>query len=139
MKPLAGTLQQSLEEMFGPRVTFDDVERMLYSRDMSSLPSLVRPLVGHALAAGVVQPQTEEQGIKLAAFSRIHNVPLVPHGKATSGYGGVVPVKGGLVVDFAWMNQVLAIDPEARTATVQPGVVWQKLEQALNKLGRKPR
>jgi FAD/FMN-containing dehydrogenase len=112
---------------------------MLYSRDMSSLPSLVRPLVGHALAAGVVQPQTEEQGIKLAAFSRIHNVPLVPHGKATSGYGGVVPVKGGLVVDFAWMNQVLAIDPEARTATVQPGVVWQKLEQALNKLGRKPR
>ena len=64
-----------------------------------------------------------------------HNIPLVPRGKSTSGYGGVMPVKGGLVVDFAWMNEILAIDAEAMTVTVQPGVVWEKLDKELNKQG----
>ncbi|MEJ2211760.1 MAG: FAD-binding and (Fe-S)-binding domain-containing protein, partial [Anaerolineae bacterium] len=71
----------------------------------------------------------------LAAFARTYGVPLVPRGKSTSGYGGVMPVKGGLVVDFAWMNRVLDVDAEAMTATVQPGVVWEKLEKELNKQG----
>ncbi|MBN1135724.1 MAG: FAD-binding oxidoreductase [Anaerolineae bacterium] len=135
MRKLSTTLQEELRRIFGPRVAFDRTERTFYSHDVGSLPSLVRPLVGNTLPAGVVQPLSEEQVLQLIAFSRTHGIPLVPRAKSTSGYGGVLPVKGGLVVDFAWMNQVLAVDAAALTVTVQPGVVWEKLERKLNKQG----
>jgi FAD/FMN-containing dehydrogenase len=56
-------------------------------------------------------------------------VPLVPRGKSTSGYGGVLPVRGGLVVDFARMASVLSI--QGKQVTVEPGISWRKLDQAL--------
>ncbi|MGD9404461.1 MAG: FAD-binding oxidoreductase, partial [Anaerolineae bacterium] len=135
MRELPDRLQEQLRDQFDSRVAFDPLERMFYSHDMGSLPSLVKPMLGDTLPAGVVQPLTEEQVIGLAVLARTHGIPLVPRGKSTSGYGGVVPVKGGLVVDFAWMNQILNIDAEAMTATVQPGVVWEQLESVLNKQG----
>jgi Fe-S oxidoreductase/FAD/FMN-containing dehydrogenase len=135
VRSLSPELQQRLREMFGPRVAFDKLERMFYGHDVGSLPSLVRPLIGNTLPAGVVQPLTEDQVIQLVAFARSYKIPLVPRGKSTSGYGGVVPTKGGLVVDFAWMNEILAVDAAARTVTVQPGVVWERLEKELNKHG----
>jgi Fe-S oxidoreductase/FAD/FMN-containing dehydrogenase len=135
MRNLPVAVQEQLAEMFGPRVAFDRLERMFYSHDVGSLPSLVKPLVGSTMPAGVVQPLTEEQVIQLAALARTHSVPLVPRGKSTSGYGGVMPIQGGLVIDFAWMNEILAIDAEAQTVTVQPGMVWEKLDKELNKHG----
>ncbi len=135
MRNLPTSLQEALRQMFGLRVAFDRLERIFYSHDVGSLPSLVKPLVGNSLPAAVVQPLTEEQVIQLAAFSRTYGIPLVPRGKSTSGYGGVMPVRGGLVVDFAWMNQIIAVDSEAMTVTVQPGVVWEKLEKALHEQG----
>ncbi|MGD9375202.1 MAG: FAD-binding oxidoreductase, partial [Anaerolineae bacterium] len=135
MRSLSTPLQQQLQEMFGPRVAFDQVERMLYSHDVGSLPSLVKPLIGSTQPAGVVQPTSEEQIVQLASLSRTHRIPLVPRGKSSSGYGGVMPVQGGLVVDLGWMNQVVAIDAEALTVTVQPGVIWERLEKTLNDQG----
>ena len=135
MRSLSTKLQQQLQEIFGPRAAFDKLERMLYSHDVGSLPSLVKPLIGSTQPAGVVQPTSEEQVVQLASLARTHNIPLVPRGKSSSGYGGVMPVNGGLVVDLAWMNQVVAIDAEAMTVTVQPGVIWQRLEETLNDQG----
>ncbi len=135
MRKLSDAQQKQLREIFGPRVAFDETERMFYSHDVGSLPSLVKPIVGKTLPAAVVQPLTEEQVIQVSAFARTYDVPLVPRGKSTSGYGGVLPTRGGLVVDFAWMNEILEIDAEAMTVTVQPGVVWEKLEAELNKQG----
>jgi Fe-S oxidoreductase/FAD/FMN-containing dehydrogenase len=135
MKSLSPELQQRLQEMFGPRVAFDKLERMFYSHDVGSLPSLVKPLAGSTLPAGVVQPLNEEQVVQVVAFARTHNIPVVPRGHATSGYGGAVPTKGGLVVDFAWMNELIALDAEGMTVTVQPGMVWEKLDNLLHKQG----
>ena len=135
MRTLSPQLQERLQEMFGPRVAFDRLERLFYSHDVGSLPGLIKPLVGNTVPAAVVQPVTEEQVVQIAAWARTYGIPLVPRGKSTSGYGGVIPVRGGLVVDFAWMNQVLAVDGEAMTVTVQPGVVWGRLEKELNGQG----
>ena len=128
-------MQQRLQGMFGPRVAFDKLERMFYGHDVGSLPSLVKPLIGSTLPAGVVQPLSEEQVFELVKLARSHGIPLVPRGKSTSGYGGVLPTRGGLVVDFAWMNEIVAVDAGAMTATVQPGVIWERLEKKLNKEG----
>jgi Fe-S oxidoreductase/FAD/FMN-containing dehydrogenase len=135
MKKLPAEVQQRLQEMFGAHVAFDRLERMLYSHDVGSLPSLVKPLVGNTLPAAIVQPLNEEQVIQLAALARTYSIPLVPRGKSSSGYGGVVPVNGGLVVDFAWMNKILDVDASEMTVTVQPGVIWERLEKELVKQG----
>jgi FAD/FMN-containing dehydrogenase len=47
----------------------------------------------------------------------------------------VLPVKKGIVVDFYHMNKITDIDTEAQTATVEAGVVWEKLDKALAKKG----
>jgi Fe-S oxidoreductase/FAD/FMN-containing dehydrogenase len=135
MRTLPSAAQQQIKGIFGDHVAFDKLERMFYSHDVGSLPSLVKPLIGSTMPAAVVQPLTEEQVIQLVAVARTHNIPLVPRGKSTSGYGGVMPIKGGLVVDFSWMNEILKIDPDAMTVTVQPGVVWETLDKALHQQG----
>lgn len=56
---------------------------------------------------------------------------LTPRGKATCGYGGVIPVKNGVVVDFYFMKDVVSVDEAGQTVTVQPGLSWEQLDRAL--------
>ncbi|MBM3133494.1 MAG: FAD-binding oxidoreductase, partial [Chloroflexi bacterium] len=51
------------------------------------------------------------------------------------GYGGVLPVKGGIVVDFYRMNRVLKVDPQTMTATIQAGAIWEKVDRDLARHG----
>ncbi len=122
-----------LEGKFGNRVSFDNIERELYGHDIAAIPGLVKILVGNTKPEAVVQPQTEEELVELVGWAKENNVPLTPRGKASSGYGGVLPVKNGMVIDFYRMNRILQIDPEAQTARVQAGVVWEKLDRELEK------
>ena len=124
-----------LESKFGNRVSFRKTERKLYGHDIAEIPGLIKPLIGDTTPDAVVQPQSEEELVELATWAMDNNVPLTPRGKATSGYGGAIPIKKGIVVDFYRMNKVVRIDPDGRTATVQAGVVWEKLDKELAKHG----
>ncbi len=124
-----------LEGKFGNRVSFNRTERKLYGHDIAEIPSLIKPLIGDTTPDAVVQPQSEEELVELVKWAVKNNVRLTPRGKATSGYGGAIPVRKGIVVDFYRMNKVVRIDPDARTATVQAGVVWEKLDRELAKHG----
>ncbi len=135
MKKLPDSLQQELRQMFGPRVSFDRMERKIYSHDVGVLPKLIKPIIGDTTAAAVVQPKNERELIELVKWANKHKIPLVPRAKATSGYGGVLPVKGGLSVDLHRLTGVLEIDREGLTVRVQPGVVWGILEEELEKKG----
>jgi len=133
MNGLAKNKRSFLEEKFKTRVTFDKIERKLYGHDIAAMPSLIKPLVGKTIPDAVVQPESEQELIDLITWAKANNVPLTPRGKASSGYGGVLPVKQGIVVDFYRMNKVVTVDTEKNTATVQAGVVWEKLDQELVK------
>jgi len=132
MYELTAKVKQYLDDNWGARVTFDELERKIYSHDMGVMPSLVQPLVGNPVPAGIVQPVSEQELIALLDIARQEGIKLTPRAKATSGYGGVLPVEGGLVVEFNRMNKILEISTEDRTATVEPGVVWKELEYHLN-------
>jgi Fe-S oxidoreductase/FAD/FMN-containing dehydrogenase len=107
------------------------MERKLYSHDVGVMPTLVKPLIGNAVADAVVQPQDEDEVVELVRWANQTETPLVPRGKATSGYGGVLPVKGGVTVDFWRMRRILQVDREALTVTVEPGIVWRDLQREL--------
>jgi Fe-S oxidoreductase/FAD/FMN-containing dehydrogenase len=124
-----------LTKKFGGRVSFDEMECRLYSHDIAAIPSLLRPLIGSHLALAVVQPQTEEELVDLVRWASRNRIALTPRAKASSGYGGVLPIKGGVVVDFYRFNRVKAIDATALTVTCESGVVWEKVDAALAKEG----
>ncbi|MCR4438042.1 MAG: FAD-binding and (Fe-S)-binding domain-containing protein [bacterium] len=128
-------LDRSYFQAFGNRVTFDEVERMLYGHDIAAMPALVRPFIGSTVPDLVVQPKDEAELTELVKWAYQRRIPVTPRGKASSGYGGVIPVKKGMVVDFYHMKDVIAIDPEAQTATVQPGITWEALDRKLKKHG----
>ncbi|MFH1757227.1 MAG: FAD-binding oxidoreductase [Pseudomonadota bacterium] len=124
-----------LEEKFGNRLSWHKKERKLYGHDIAEMPSLFKPLIGNTIPAGVVQPESESELRELVQWAAKENVPLTPRGKATSGYGGAIPAQKGLVVDFYRMQRILSVDPAAQTATVEAGVVWERLDQKLAKHG----
>ncbi len=124
-----------LEETFGRRVSFRREERLLYSHDIAAMPSLFRRLAGDTLPEAVVQPENEAELVNLSRWAAAKKIPLVPRGKGSSGYGGIIPTKGGLVVDFYRMRRVLAVDETQETVTVEPGITWEQLDRQLKKQG----
>jgi Fe-S oxidoreductase/FAD/FMN-containing dehydrogenase len=124
-----------LQEKFGSRVSFNKIERKLYGHDIAAMPGLFKPLIGNTTPEAVVQPETEAEIVDLVRWAAANNIPLTPRAKASSGYGGVIPIKQGVVVDFYRMKRILRIDPEAQTATVEAGVVWEALDKELAKHG----
>ena len=125
MAGLSKRERKYLEGRFPGRVTFDRTERMLYGHDIASVPKLLKPLIGGCVPRAVVQPADEAELVELVTWACGRGIPLTPRGRATSGYGGVLPVKRGLVVDFYRMRRVLEIDVGGPTATVEPGITWE--------------
>ena len=82
----------------------------------------------------VAFPRTPEQAVAAFDLARAHGVPLTARGGGTSCASNAIGP--GLVLDFSrHMNRVLSIDPEARTATVEPGCVGSTLQAAAAKHG----
>ncbi len=127
--------QKSYLERFGDRVTFDPAECLLYGHDIAAIPNLVRPLVGNTTPHAVVRPESEEELVELATWAYGRGIPVTPRGKASSGYGGVIPVKQGIVVDLYDLKDVLRVDKEDMTVTVQPGITWERLDRELSSRG----
>lgn len=128
------TWQEELKERFGDRLALSPLERLLYSHDVGAPPAVVARQTAQT-AEAVVQPQSCSDLIFLTELSRRCQIPLTPRGKATAGYGGAVPSRGGIVVDFTQMKQIVAVNREQMTLTVEPGAVWGNLAYELAKQG----
>ncbi len=128
--------QHAIEDIVSPeRARFDRRERRVYSHDTGVLPGAFQVLAGPSLADGVAQPETEEQVVRLVRYAVAEGIPVVPRGKATSGYGGAVPAHGGLVLDLTRLKGITWVDRDDLTVSVRAGTVWQELEEALAAYG----
>lgn len=133
--PLRGKLVEELELIFGDRVRTDRVERKMYSFDIGAMPSLVKPIIPGGLAGAVVRPKAEEEIVQLVKLAIRTKLKLVPRGAATSGYGGVLPAEGAVVIDLSGMDKILEIDEKRKTVRVQAGVIWEELRKQINRCG----
>jgi FAD/FMN-containing dehydrogenase/Fe-S oxidoreductase len=106
-------------------VRADSTTRAVYSSDASLYrvtPSVVVFPAGHDDVAATLE------------VCRREGVPITARGGGTSIAGNAVGA--GVVLDFSrYMNRVLTIDREARTAVVEPGVVQWVLQRAAAPLG----
>jgi FAD/FMN-containing dehydrogenase/Fe-S oxidoreductase len=118
---LAAELLQTLDG----DVRFDQMSRMLYSTDASSYQ--IEPV-------GVVLPKHADDVVAAHSIAAQHGVPLLPRGGGSSLAGQTVGY--ALVLDLSrYMNRVICIDPEAKTARAQPGLVLDHLNAQLKPLG----
>ncbi|MGW3949577.1 FAD-linked oxidase C-terminal domain-containing protein [Streptomyces sp. NPDC004752] len=101
-------------------VAFDITSRALTTMDASNYRRV--PL-------GVVAPRDADDVAAVLDVCRARGVPVVARGGGTSIAGQATGT--GVVLDFTrHMNRVLEIDPGARTAVVQPGLVLDRLQEA---------
>jgi glycolate oxidase len=81
--------------------------------------------------AAVIVPRDAREVAIGVRIARACGEPVVPRGAGTGFCGGAVPTRGGLVVSFARMNRLLALDLRNRRARVQPGLINLSLSTAL--------
>jgi FAD/FMN-containing dehydrogenase/Fe-S oxidoreductase len=99
--------------------------RAMYSAD-ASLYRVVPELIA--------QPETTQQLAEIVSLANRHQVPITTRGAGTSIAGNAVGP--GLILNTTrHLNKIISIDPQARTATVQPGVVHAALQRETLKTG----
>lgn len=131
MKPID---KQILRERLGLRVTFDAAIRSAYDYDLGEMPSILLSLFKTVPDAVVVASSAEETASTLSAAADA-GIPVTPRGQATSGYGGAITTRGGIVLDLSEMNEIISVDSENGTVDVEPGVVWGELSRYLKHYG----
>jgi len=136
MAVVSQDIKRSLTDICGEdRVRTDRVERKMYSLDIGAMPSLVKPFVPAGIPGAVVRPQNESQLVELVRMAQDKGVALVPRGWATSGYGGVLPPEGAIVVDMSGWQKILSVDAENMVVRVQGGAIWEQIDREITKQG----
>ena len=120
MPASAAELIGRLRAELGPQVDASARRRAEYSSDASNYRVVPR---------AVVFPRTVDDVLAAAAVCRELAAPLTVRGGGTSIAGN--SVGPGVVLDLSrHLDKVIDVDPDARTATVQPGVVLDQLQRA---------
>src|ERR1700675_2294417 len=115
------SLESHLRNIVEGEVRFDAGARAAYATDASNY---------RQVPVGVVIPRHEGDVIAALLLAREASIPILARGGGTSLAGQAC--NAALVLDFSkYMNRVRAIDPDARTALVEPGVVQSHLNSAL--------
>ncbi|MEM7058425.1 MAG: FAD-linked oxidase C-terminal domain-containing protein [Pseudomonadota bacterium] len=83
----------------------------------------------------VIWPHTTEEVSLVAKTCNDHGCPIVAWGAGTSLEGHVIPVQGGITLDFGEMNKVLAVHDEDMDCVVQPGITRKRLNEELRDTG----
>ena len=121
------SIKKDLMEIVGEENYTDSlIDMVSYSYDASEHRH--RPSCG-------VWPQTAEQVSQVLQLANREHVPVIPRGAGTGLSGMAVPAKGGIVLDLIRMNRIVNISIEDRLAVVEPGVIYETLERALEPHG----
>jgi len=83
----------------------------------------------------VVLPATTEEVSRVLQVASREKIPVTPRGSATGLSGMCTPEHGGIVMAMSKMNRILEISPEDRLAIVEPGVITQDLQEAVERAG----
>jgi D-lactate dehydrogenase (cytochrome) len=99
----------------------------LHAKDQSQHPPS-RP-------EAVIWPVDASEVSEILKYANDHLIPVTGWGSGSSLEGNPIPVQKGIVLDFSQMNQILNIRVEDFQADVEPGVIYQDLNEKLRHTG----
>lgn len=108
------------------RVRIGATELGLYRKDASNM---------EGRASVVCLPRSTAEVAACVRVAVRHGVPFVARGSGTGLAGGAVPLDGAVVIVTSKMDRVLSVDPVARRAWVEPGVLNLDLSRQVAHLG----
>ncbi|WP_328823281.1 FAD-binding oxidoreductase [Metallococcus carri] len=112
-----------LRDLIGADQVSTAPERLeAYRYDLSRDPAAQTPLA-------VVRPVTAEQVQQTMKWAAAQRIPVIPRGAGTSLSGGASAQQGSIVLALDRMTGI-AIDPDTRTAVVEPGALNIAVKQA---------
>ncbi|MCC5580053.1 FAD-binding oxidoreductase [Microtetraspora sp. AC03309] len=118
-------LERELRRRVDGEVRFDDGSRAMYSTDASNY---------RQVPTGVVVPRTVDAAVEAVAVCREQDVPVLSRGGGTSLAGQCC--NAAVVIDWSkYCRRVVQIDPESRTAIVEPGIVLDVLNARAHEYG----
>jgi FAD/FMN-containing dehydrogenase/Fe-S oxidoreductase len=119
----ARELEARLKTTVKGEVRFDDASRALYSTDSSNY---------RQVPIGLVVPRDAADVISTVAACREFDAAVLSRGGGTSVAGQTCNV--AVVIDFSkYMHSVIALDPSASRARVEPGIVLDALRNEAEK------
>jgi glycolate oxidase len=133
--PVTPSIADELRAIVGEQegaahVIFDQPERMLdYAHD---------EVAGEAYAhmpEVVVKPGTTEEIAAIVRLANRERIPVTPRGAGSGLSCGAVPVYGGILLSLERMNHILEIDTENLVVVVEPGVVTNDINAAVEPHG----
>jgi D-lactate dehydrogenase (cytochrome) len=127
LREVPAALIQALQSRFGARCSTAQVVREQHGRDESIFE--VPPPSAVVFAEST---QDVADAVKLAAQ---HKVPVIPFGVGSSLEGHLLAVQGGISIDVSRMDQVLSVNAEDLTVTVQPGITRMGVNNAVKSEG----
>jgi FAD/FMN-containing dehydrogenase/Fe-S oxidoreductase len=123
MDELIPEIVAKLKSSITGEVKTDPITRVLYSTDASI--HKIKPM-------GVVFPRNVDELISIVKLSKEYNIPLVPRGSGSSLAGQAVG--SGLIIDCSrYINRLVDINREERTAVVEPGLILDDLNREAKK------
>jgi FAD/FMN-containing dehydrogenase len=102
------------------------------SRDFYWYSPILRKQLDGKVADIVVQPVSTVEIQNILRYCHAHDLPVTIRGAGTGNYGQAVPLRGGIVLDLARMDQIEAIEPNG-VAVCQPGARLGVLENEARK------
>lgn len=116
-----------LKQRFGERFADGKAIREQHAHSTSYIPAQPPDCV--------VWPESEAEVQEIVRICADHHVPIVPFGTGTSLEGHVNAPAGGVSLDTALMNRVLAVHDEDLDCVVEPGITRQDLNTHLRDTG----
>ncbi len=83
----------------------------------------------------VLRPADADQISQLMRLCHQHRLPVTPRGAGTGLSGGALPLHHGVVLSTERLNKIVHIDERNLQATVEPGVVNEAFQQAVQAVG----
>lgn len=119
---------------------FAQLQRLLPRRELRLERSIREQNAGDKwfashLPDAVAFPRSAKSVSALLGFANERHIPVTPRGAGFGYVGGCVPARGGIALSLMHMNRIKEIHAHDFVAVVEPGVITQTLQEAVERRG----
>ena len=126
-RPVPAAFLDALVARFGPQCSQALAVREQHGRDEGALQA--------PPPSAVVFAESTQDVVDAVKLASTYEVPVIPYGSGSSLEGHLLAVQGGISLDVSRMNQLLSVNADDLTVTVQPGLTRKQLNEAIRDTG----